>query len=171
MLLFSTVVVKLPSWNWLLESWPCFELFFDYLLQDVSFFLSFFLFRCFYFYSEYLNFIFLYSRFLLVTYFIHISVYMSIPISQFITSPPAPTPATFPPWCPYICSLHLCRRMFLEGRCHLQPLSPCEYWVSYRHLLSSCCYGKRPQGGSISWCPTLVTRAIGALWKSPVPRV
>ena len=59
---------------------------------------------------EFLNFIliiFLYSRFLLVIYFIHISVYMSIPISQFITTPP-PHPATFPPWCPYVCSLHLC---------------------------------------------------------------
>ena len=49
---------------------------------------------------------FLYGRFLLVIHFIHISVYMSIPISQFITPPPAP--ATFPPWCPYVCSLHLC---------------------------------------------------------------
>ena len=41
----------------------------------------------------FLNFIlliFLYSRFLLVIYFIHISVYMSIPISQFI--PPHPRP-------------------------------------------------------------------------------
>ena len=45
---------------------------------------------------------FLYSRFLLVIHFIHISVYMSIPISQFI--PPLP----FPPWYPYVCSLHLC---------------------------------------------------------------
>ena len=35
-------------------------------------------------------FIFLYSRFLLVIYFIHISVYMSIPISQFIPPPPPP---------------------------------------------------------------------------------
>ena len=34
-------------------------------------------------------FIFLYCRFLLVIHFIHISVYMSIPISQFITPPPA----------------------------------------------------------------------------------
>ena len=34
------------------------------------------------------NFYFLYSRFLLVIYFIHISVYMSIPISQFIPPPP-----------------------------------------------------------------------------------
>ena len=33
-------------------------------------------------------FYFLYSRFLLVIYFIHISVSMSIPISQFITPPP-----------------------------------------------------------------------------------
>ena len=40
-------------------------------------------------------FIFLYSRFLLVIYFIHISVYMSIPISQFI--PPPPSPCHFPP--------------------------------------------------------------------------
>ena len=37
-------------------------------------------------------FIFLYSRFLLVIHFVHISVYMSIPISQFIPPPPHPTP-------------------------------------------------------------------------------
>ena len=46
---------------------------------------------CFFFFSFFKNlilFIFLYSRFLLVTYFIHISVYMSIPISQFIPPPP-----------------------------------------------------------------------------------
>ena len=47
------------------------------------------------------NIIFLYSRFLLVIYFIHISVYMSIPISQFIPTPPPPAP-TFLPWCPYV---------------------------------------------------------------------
>ena len=35
----------------------------------------------------FLNFFFLYSRFLLVIYFIHISVYMSIPISLFIPHP------------------------------------------------------------------------------------
>ena len=38
----------------------------------------------------------LYSRFLLVINFIHISVYMSIPIAQFITSP-SPPPCGFPP--------------------------------------------------------------------------
>ena len=59
------------------------------------------------------NFIFfLYSRFFLVIHFIHISVYMSIPISQFITPPP-PHP-TFPPWCPYVCSLHLCLYFCLQ---------------------------------------------------------
>ena len=43
-------------------------------------------------------FMFLYSRFLLVIYFIHISVYMSIPISQFIPPPPPFPPTTrFPP--------------------------------------------------------------------------
>ena len=43
---------------------------------------------------NFILFIFLYSRFLLVIHFIHISVYMSIPISQFITPPP---PSHFPP--------------------------------------------------------------------------
>ena len=43
----------------------------------------------------------LYSRFSVVSCFIHSSVYMSIPISQFI-------PPSFPPWYPYICSLRLC---------------------------------------------------------------
>ena len=54
-----------------------------------------------------LNFIFLYSRFLLLINFIHISVYMSIPITQCITPPPH-HPAAFPAWHPYVCSLHLC---------------------------------------------------------------
>ena len=61
------------------------------------------------FYFEFLNFIlfiFLNSR-LLVIYFIHISAYMSNPISHFIPPPPPP-PTIFPPWCPYVCSLHLC---------------------------------------------------------------
>ena len=50
---------------------------------------SFVLFFSFFFFFEFLNFIyFLYSRFLLVIHFIHISVHMSIPISQFITPPP-----------------------------------------------------------------------------------
>ena len=42
----------------------------------------------------------LYCRFSLVNYFIHSSIYMSIPIFQFIT--PCPT------WHPCICSLYLC---------------------------------------------------------------
>ena len=41
-------------------------------------------------------FCFLHSRFLLVINFIHISVYMSIPIAQFST-PPSPPPCGFPP--------------------------------------------------------------------------
>ena len=58
------------------------------LHDDKKFFL-FFLISEFYF-------IFLYSRFLLVINLIHISVYMSIPIAQFITPPPPP-PHHFPP--------------------------------------------------------------------------
>ena len=41
-----------------------------------------------FFFFNLILFIFLYSRFLLVIHFIHISEYMSIPISQFITPPP-----------------------------------------------------------------------------------
>ena len=37
------------------------------------------------FFLNFILYIFLYSRFLLVIHFIHISVYMSIPVSQFIT--------------------------------------------------------------------------------------
>ena len=43
----------------------------------------------------------LYNRFSLLTYFIHSSVYMSTPISQFI-------PPLFPPWYSYACTLQLC---------------------------------------------------------------
>ena len=52
---------------------------------------EYFLFYFIYFYFILFYFIyFLYSRSLLVINFIHISVYMSIPISQFITLPPPP---------------------------------------------------------------------------------
>ena len=60
------------------------------------------LFVCFCWIFEFYFIYFLYSRFLLVIYFIHISVYMSIPISQFITPPP-PAPCYFPP----LVSIHL----------------------------------------------------------------
>ena len=57
------------------------------------------------FFLNFILFIFLYSRFLLVIYFIHISVYMSVPISQFI---PPPLPPRFsPPWCSYRKLKHL----------------------------------------------------------------
>ena len=54
----------------------------------------------------------LYSRFSLVVYFIHNihRVYMSISISQFILPP-----ASFPSWCPYICSLCLCQKTLKEN--------------------------------------------------------
>ena len=48
-----------------------------------------------YIYFEF-YFIFLNSRFLLVIYFIHIGVYMSIPISKFIPAPPPPFPCFLP---------------------------------------------------------------------------
>ena len=62
--------------------------------EEILFFLILFIFLIFEFY-----FILLCSRFLFVIYFIHISVYMSIPVSQFI--PPAPH--HFPP----LVSIHL----------------------------------------------------------------
>ena len=55
-----------------------------------------FLFLFIYFLIFKFNFIFSYSRFLSVIHFIHIGVYMSIPIAQFIPPPPLP-PHRFPP--------------------------------------------------------------------------
>ena len=52
----------------------------------------------------FLKFILLYSMFLLVIYFIHIGVYMLIPISQFIPPPPPPPP---PRHCPPLVSIRL----------------------------------------------------------------
>ena len=70
---------------------------------------------CFFLLFHFLVFFFFYMRynlFLLVIYFIHISVYMSIPISQFI---PPPTRPAFPPWYPFVYSLHLCLYFCLEN--------------------------------------------------------
>ena len=54
--------------------------------------------------------LFLYSRFLLVIYFIHISIYIyqsqSPKSSHHLHH--TPPPSAFPPQCSYICSLHLC---------------------------------------------------------------
>ena len=87
------------------------------LLYIVYFYMGYIniFFSLFFEFLNFISFIFLYSRFFLVMHFIHISVYMSISISQFITPPPPP-PATFPPWCPYVCSLHLCLNFCPENR-------------------------------------------------------
>ena len=55
------------------------------LLVESGFYLFYFLILILFF--NLILFIFLYSRFLLVIHFIHISVYMSILISQFISLP------------------------------------------------------------------------------------
>ena len=68
------------------------------IMKNIYVFILFF-----HFFLNFILFIFLYSRFLLVICFIHISVYMSIPISQFI--PPSPSPL-----CPHIRSL--CLRLY-----------------------------------------------------------
>ena len=67
------------------------NLFFYYFFFE---FLNFILFYFFWIFEFY--FIFLYSRFLLIINFIHISVYMSISIDQFITPPSTPH-CHFPP--------------------------------------------------------------------------
>ena len=72
-----TLWVKLPFWKLFL-----FFVFFSHLL--------------FFWISEFYLIYFLYHRFLLLICFIHISVYMSIPISQFIP----PSPPTTPPLSP-----------------------------------------------------------------------
>ena len=58
--------------------------------------------------SFFFNLIFLYSRFLLVLNFTHISVYMSIPISQFIPPPLPPHPAPAFPLGVHTFVLYIC---------------------------------------------------------------
>ena len=83
---------------------------------------GFFLILEFYFILFYLFFI---QQFLLVTYFIHISVYMSIPISQFIRPPP-PLPRFSP-----LGSIHL----FSTSVSLLLPCKPVHlYHFSRFHL-------------------------------------
>ena len=77
-----------------------------------------------FFFFFFLNFIyFLYSRFLLVIYFIHISVYMSMPISQFITPPPPrPPPLSllgvhlfFSSWLPLNCQSLILKTLWTKA--------------------------------------------------------
>ena len=75
-----------------------------------------------YFFFFFFNFIlFLYSRFLLVIYFIHISVYMSIPISQFI--PPIPPPPLLSPLGVHTFVLYLCVSVSAYKLVHLYHYS------------------------------------------------
>ena len=76
--------------------------------------------------SFFFNLIFLYSRFLLVISFIHISVYMSIPITQFST-PPSPPRRGFP----HLVSIHL----FSTSVSQLLPCKPVHlYHFSRFHI-------------------------------------
>ena len=93
----SDFVTQFSCWKALHKVIVCFSWLLETKVHSIrtsSFFLFIYLF------------IYLYSGFLLVIHFVHISVYMSIPISQFITPPPPPPLS--PPWRPYVCSLHLC---------------------------------------------------------------
>ena len=90
---FSFLKKKLP---FLLNSF--FKNLFQFLLRKVL--------RTFFF--NFILFIFLYSRFLLVIHFIHISVYMSIPISQFIPPPPPTTPLPLSPLGVHTFFLYIC---------------------------------------------------------------
>ena len=75
--------------------------------------------------------IFLYSRFLLVINFIHISVYMSIPIARFIT-PPSPPPCGFPP----LVSIHL----FSTSVSQLLPCKPVHLYHFSRFHIQALIY-------------------------------
>ena len=52
----------------------------------------------------------------------------------------------------------------LDGRCHIQPHRPREFWAR-RPWFWSCYYGEWPQGSSTSSYPSLVPRVSRALGK------
>ena len=105
---------------------------------------------------EFLNFIlfiFLYGRFLLVIHFIHISVYMSTPISQFITPPPPPCHS--PPLVPILSDTPVLKCHFGSApKCYLvqtlsiwgnsfpfrNPVQSNKNWISpilfWKHIIS-----------------------------------
>ena len=87
-----------------------------------------------FYFFKFLNFIlftFLYSRFLLVINFIHISVYMSIPLAQFIT-PPSPAPCGFPP----LVSI----RFFSTSVSQLLPCKPVHLYHIFRFHIHALIY-------------------------------
>ena len=59
-------------------------------------------------------------------------------------------------------------RTFLEGKYFsLTALQALGTVSAHEQWFQSCCYGKWPQGGSVSLCPiqiTGVTRALGKVW-------
>ena len=79
-----------------------------------------------FFFFNVILFIFLYSRFLLVINFIHISVYMSVPIAQFST-PPSPPPRRFPP----LVSI----RLFSTSVSQLLPCKPVHLYHFSKNLI------------------------------------
>ena len=113
------------------------------------------------------NLTFLYSRFLLVIDFIHISVYMYLPILPTATT--TPTPA-FPPCCPYVCSLHLCLCFSLANqfictifsRFHIYVLI-CDICFSLSDLLHSVWQSLGPSTS------LQMTQFCSFLWPSNIP--
>ena len=118
------------------------------------------------------EFIFLYSRFLLVIHFIHISVYMSIPFSQFITPPPPPR--HFPPLvsiCLSICLFSASVSQFLPCKpVHLYHFSRFHIYV----LIYDICFSLSDLFHSVwqSLDPSTslqITQFRSFLWQSNIP--
>ena len=92
---------------------------------------KYYLFLFFLNYFYYFYFYFLYSRFLLVIHFIHISVYMSIPIAQFSTPPP-------PPLCCFPCLVSI--RLFFASVSQFLPCKPVHLYNFSRFRIYALIY-------------------------------
>ena len=87
---------------------------------------------------------FLYSRFLLVIHFVHISVYMSVPISQFI--PPPLSPLGVHRFVLYICvSISFCRSSVFTRLSNYRVVITIHIFLYF-----PCVYS----WGSVCFCPT-----------------
>ena len=87
---------------------PSHRIMLERFMNLYDFFSFFFLF--YFFLNFWILFIFIQQVLISYPFYTYYCIYVNRNL-QFI---PPPSPATFPPWCPYVCSLHMCLHFCLK---------------------------------------------------------